>query len=216
MLPSIIHHDFIDCDQLDQIAQSVFAENNKYKDIDADENQRLSSFYYTWKFYSPKFRHIRDLLLPKIQKISGLNLVIDHSHILDSIRPYAVHSDWIQGGRLPNRLTPAYTIIIPLDTYPTSTVAFHQSGEIKSFEDHIKQNQPPKVANELHISTELRNKYLSHISHDLIDYLSIKEIFKWKKGSVYFCDRLYYHCSDNYLAQGITGKRALIFFTSLP
>jgi hypothetical protein len=219
MLPSIIHQNFIESDQLDHISQSIFADNNKYDDldeIDAAGNQRLSSFYYTWKFYSLQFRHIRDLLLPKFQEISKLNLVIDHSHILDSIMPYSVHSDWFQERMLLKKLEPAYTIIIPLDTYPTSTLAFHQSGKIKIFSDYVEQEQPPKVVGELKISTELRNKYLSHISNDTLDYLSIKEIFGWKKGSVYFCDRRHYHCSDNYLTQGITGKRALIFWTSLP
>jgi hypothetical protein len=114
------------------------------------------------------------------------------------------------------KLKPAYTIIIPLDTYPTSTLAFHQNGKIKLFTDYLKQEQPPKVSGDLKISTELRNRYLSHINKDALDYLSIKEIFEWKKGSAYFCDRRHYHCSDNYLVQGITGKRALIFWTSLP
>jgi hypothetical protein len=216
MLPSIIDSDFIDSDQLDHIAKSILEENNKYDDVDPENNQRLSSIYHTWKFYSPQFRHIKDLLLPKIQKISKLDLIVDHSHILNSIHPYTVHSDWLQNRMLLNRIAPAYTIIVPLDTYPTSTLAFHQNGEIKSFDDYIKQNQPPKVIDELRISSELCNKYLSHIPVDQLDYLSIKEIFEWKKGSVYFCDRRHYHCSDNYLSNGITGKRALIFWTSLP
>jgi len=218
MLPSIIHHNFINSDQLDHIAQSIFADNNKYDDFDdvEDGSKILSSFYYTWKFYSSQFQHIRDVLLPKFQEISKLNLVIDHSHILDSMVPYSVHSDWVQEKMMLIKLKPAYTIIIPLDTYPTSTLAFHQNGKIKLFTDYLKQEQPPKVSGDLKIPTELRNRYLSHVSDDTLDYLSIKEIFEWKKGSVYFCDRRHYHCSDNYLAQGITGKRALIFWTSLP
>ena len=212
MLPSIIQDNFLDNDLLDSIAQTVLSANNIYHDLQSDK--QLYSYYYTWKFYDSNFCNIHDLLLPLFQECSKLKLIVDHSHILDSCIPYGVHTDYYQN-RMLKTVDPAYTIIIPLNTCPTHTIAFNQSSEIKSFNEYYSTEHPEIISENLRTSKEIRQQYLSHVSDEILDYLTIKEIFAWKKGSAYFCDRKYFHCSDNYIAQGLTNKRALIFWTSL-
>lgn len=212
MLPSIIQDNFLDNNLLDSIAQTVLSANNIYQDYQSDK--QLHSHYYTWKFYNPNFRNIHDSLLPLFQEHSKLKLIVDHSHILDSCIPYKVHTDYYQHGAI-SKLNPAYTIIVPLETCPTHTIAFNQSSKIKGFVEYCQTENPEIISKDLRISKETRQQYLSHVSDNLLDYLTIKEIFAWKKGSAYFCDRKYFHCSDNYIAQGLTNKRALVFWTSV-
>ena len=100
----------------------------------------------------------------------------------------------------------AYLLFSFLDLYPS---------KIKGFVEYCRTEHPKIISEDLRISKETRQQYLSHVPNDLLDYLTIKEIFAWKKGSAYFCDRKYFHCSDNYIAQGLTNKRALIFWTSV-
>ena len=42
------------------------------------------------------------------------------------------------------------------------------------------------------------------------------QIFKWKKGSMFAAPRFRFHTSDNFLANGLTRKQAIVAWTSIP
>jgi len=209
-LSSIIQDNFLSATELQFISDIVYAQNRTYDDI-IDGTQY--SVYYTWQYYKKEFSDIRKLLDLKFKELTDIDVIIDHSHILDSNRPYSIHSDYYQHRMLPG-LEPAYTFIIPLEEYNSNTLAFDQWSTIKDFSQWLKETQPPELPSHEQIPQDIRQRYLSHLDPDFFSYLSLKEIFHWRKGAIYACDRRHFHTSDNYWAHGVTGKKAFIFWTS--
>ena len=82
----------------------------------------------------------------------------------------------------------------------------------KDINDYIKKMphyNPPRI------DAETYRKYFSHIPADVFNWLTIEDIFKWKKGSMFAAARFKFHTSDNFLANGIPSKRALIAWTRI-
>jgi len=210
LLPSIIQDNFLSADEIKFIADIVYDQNRTYDDIIEGTQY---SVYYTWQYYKKEFQSIKDLLDSKFKNLTGLEIIIDHSHILDSNRPYSIHSDYYQHRMLPG-LAPAYTFIIPLESYDSNTLAFDQWSTIKDFDQWLREACPEKLPPEKQIPYEIRKKYLSHLDPDFFSYLSFKEMFNWNKGSIYACDRRHFHTSDNYYDRNLSGKKAFIFWTS--
>ena len=209
MLLSVLKENFFTDDELDFITQTIYDFNQNYTNY---ENDKLFADYYTFGYYSKEFGEIKNLFDKKFSEVTDKKIIIDHSHIFHSKRPYTVHTDYFQR-RLYKNLIPAYTIIIPLENYNSHTLVFNQHSEIKSMDEFILKEHPPELKN--HVTDEDYKKYLTHCLYDIMKYLSIKEIFPWRKGSIHMCDRRYFHASDNYLANGIKVKRAIVMWTSL-
>ncbi len=92
--------------------------------------------------------------------------------------PYNLHTDFYQKNMLNNaKIKPAYTIIIPLDDFKTSTFVFNQSDEDKE----LSNLDRTKVLEDC-VNNETRKNYLSHIKDTELDYLSVKEQFHWTKA----------------------------------
>jgi len=143
-----------------------------------------------------------------------MDVLIDHSHIIHSIMPYNIHSDYYQRKALPSKLVPAYTFIIPLADCASHTLAFNESSEIKHFKEYLEQVNPDPLPKEQQVSQDIYDRYLSHCDINHMQYLSLKEIFPWRAGSFYACDRRHFHCSDNYYKNNLKDKRAIIMWTS--
>lgn len=211
-LPTIIKHNFLTPEELEFITRRVMESGTKYDDIQEGE---LNAYYYTWRFYDPEFRDLRNLLETRIQTAANLELIFDHTHISHSVKPYHLHTDFDQRRMFPGKLNPAYTLIMPLETVNSNTVVFNQCSEYKDLEDYVEHDGGQPVPRDQRVSEEFRKQYLSHIELPYLEYLTLKEVFKWEQGSIHMCDRRHFHCSDNYKANGLTFKKALIFWTSV-
>jgi hypothetical protein len=210
LLPSILKENFLSSDEVDFIENFINQHHTTYDDI--IENT-LNSYYYTWPYYNKDYKVVREIFDSKIKNLIDVNLIIDHSHILDSKKPYTVHTDFYQRRSLSS-LTPAYTFIIPLANYNSNTIVFEQHSELKDFDEYLTATDASPVSNPM--TTEFVDRYVDHFSKEVLPYLSVKEIFNWKKGSLHACDRRYFHSSDNYIKNNLTGKKAFIFWTSTP
>lgn len=178
------------------------------------EGRVMSGHYYVFNYYDEKNKIIKDILEPKFVKEFGSSLYIQQIHIFDSYDPYNIHSDVDSGGEIvPTAPIPAWTFIIPLFDVESHTIVFNEQDPVKSPEHYIKNTQPFDKPS---IDIETYKKYFSHTSYNLFRYLTIEEIFKWKKGSLFAASRFKFHTSDNFLINGITNKRAIIAWTSLP
>jgi hypothetical protein len=209
VLPSILDKGYklFSDSEIDYLKDNIYKRGSKYEDYPGGKDI-LTSYYYTWKFYNADFLDIRNILEPKIKSVTDIDLIFDHSHILHSMIPYNLHTDFYQKNMLNNaKIKPAYTIIIPLDDFKTSTFVFNQSDEDKE----LSNLDRTKVLEDC-VNNETRKNYLSHIKDTELDYLSVKEQFHWTKGSLHACDRRYIHCSDNY---NLDFKNAIIFWTSM-
>ena len=64
------------------------------------------------------------------------------------------------------------------------------------------------------ITTDEHKKYFSHMPYEYLEGLEIDNLYKWEPGGCVVWDQDQLHCADNFLANGITTKRSLIFFTN--
>jgi hypothetical protein len=210
MLPSIMQENFLSADEIKLIENQVLTLGDHYDDI---QHNVLHSYYKPWNYYNSKFTAIKEIFEPKFRALLNFEFVVDHSHILHSVKPYPVHTDWYQV-RMIKKLTPAYTIIIPLEDINSNTIVFNQCATIKAVEQWLEQECPPILPADKQVSADIWEKYLTHVDPAILKYLSLKEIFQWKQGSIHATDRKYFHCSDNYHKNMITGKKAFIFWIS--
>jgi hypothetical protein len=212
MLKSHIIENFLSDNECDYIRELITKNGVLYEDI---INGVLNSYYYTWDFYKLNFADIKKIFDEKLKNLFGNNLIIDHSHILYSMKPYGIHTDYFQRKIISKKIEPAYTFIIPLYTLPTNTLVFNQHSKIKDVEKWIETEKISPVIKSEQISNDVYEKYLSHVNKNLLSYFTIKEIFPWKKGSLHACDRQYFHSSDNYKINGLENKTAIIMWTSM-
>ena len=179
--------------------------------------------YWHFDFYckhSQNGKRIQEILLPRLQQLFHKDIYIDNCHILESFYPYEIHTDSVDNNKdytmqAKNGYKSAWTFIIPLDNYNSNTIIFNQESlEIKGPSRWIEEKNPPVLNS---IDEETYNKYLAHAVNPFqYKYLSIEEIFPWKKGSLSATSRGKFHCSDYFLDNGITEKRAIVMWTTIP
>lgn len=174
----------------------------------------LSGLYYVIDYYNEYNTIVRDILKPKFDAEFGPDLYIQQIHIFDSVDPYKVHSDVDSGGEIvdiaPN---PAWTFIIPLFDVDSHTIVFNEQHPVKVPEFYFQKTKP---YDEPTVDKDTYQKYFSHIPYSYFQWLSVEDIFKWEKGSLFAASRYKFHTSDNFLANGVKSKRAIIAWTSLP
>jgi len=136
---------------------------------------------------------------------------IDGIQILRTKNPYDVHSDWIvTNNQVPivNPITspPTYTVVIPLDG-DYKTIIFDQGAKYNNFSDYKKLHPELKE----YCPDHDWNKYCGHCVKDDQKYLTIKEIFHWKRGTLFAFDRRLFHCSANFSE---LPKKAIVMWLS--
>ena len=212
---SKIIDNFLSNNELD-IIETRIMQLTPYENFNPTHNGETvkSGDYYIFDYYDPDFEEIKQILAPKFAKHFGANLFIEQIHIFDCVDPYRIHSDIASGWKKSAEPTvPAWTFIVPLEDYDSHTIVFKEGSNIKVPEEYTKTIPPYENPT---IDAATKEKYFSHISGNVFNWLTIEDIFKWKKGSMFAASRFKFHTSDNFLANGIPGKRALIAWTRVP
>jgi hypothetical protein len=171
--------------------------------------------------YNDTHTRLNEILLPKLQEHFHKDIFIDDCHILESHSPYRVHTDATDDDaenytiKPAAGMIPAWTFIIPLDTYNSNTIIFDQSSsKYKGPEIWVEKTNPPLLNS---IDEETYNKYFINMASPIVlKYFSIEEIFPWKKGNLSAAAREKFHCSDNFLKNGVKQKRAIVMWTTIP
>jgi hypothetical protein len=173
-----------------------------------------SGDYYVFDYYDPKYVEVVKILGAKLKLVFGTSLFFEQIHIFDCVDPYRIHSDVSSGWKKsPFPTVPAWTLIIPLDTVDSHTIVFKEGSNIKEPQEYVKKVIPYSNPT---IDSETKEKYFSHIPGDIFNWLTIEDIFKWEKGSLFAAARHKFHTSDNFPANGVANKRALIAWTRVP
>ena len=161
-----------------------------------------------------RFSKTLDIISTKIKKEFGDDVEIHGKHILNSYQPYKTHTDGILGDSgIDENNYGAWTIVIPLETCDSHTIIFNEWYlHSKALIDWINTGVEKKNV----ITDEIYDKYLSAEFKPYMEYLSLDVIFPWKKGSLMAASRYKFHASDNFPAKGLTNKRAIILWTTLP
>jgi hypothetical protein len=173
----------------------------------------FSGDYYIFNFYDPKFAPVTDILWPKLKDVFGGKLYLHQIHVFDCFNPYDIHSD-VESGPAMNPEAPhyAWTLIIPLRDVDSHTIVFKEKSRTKDLGEYGKSVKPYE---KLTIDDETYQKYFTHTSKGCFNLLTIEDVFKWKKGALFAADRFKFHCSDNFLANGVKSKRAIVAWTTL-
>jgi len=184
-----------------------------------DPSTHTTANYHIFdNFYNnPNWSHLVDIIQPKLEKEFGSNIRASHIHVLDSWFPYGLHNDAEQ----PNMKLapePAWTLIIPFDTCESTTYVFNERSGFKDPMQFAKHyNVESHDLQTIGLTQEQFDTDFAPITDPInLSYLTIETKFKWKRGSCFAADRFKYHCSSNFLNQGIKNKKAIILWTSLP
>lgn len=161
-----------------------------------------------------RFKKTLDIITTKIKKEFGDDVEIHGKHILNSYQPYKIHTDGILGeSGIDENNYGAWTIVIPLETCNSNTIIFNEwYVPTKSLIDYINEGAEKKNG----VSDEVYEKHLSAEFKPYMEYLSLDVIFPWKRGSLMAASRYKFHASDNFPANGLLNKRAIILWTTLP
>ena len=109
--------------------------------------------------------------------------------------------------------TAAWTFIIPLADYDSSTVVFEQHHEtIKTLDVWVDQMQPEPHA----IDDVFHQQYLTHVDRLDLQWLTPESVFPWRQGDLFATDRRKFHTSDNFPARGVECKRAIVIWSTVP
>ena len=160
----------------------------------------------------------KTILEPKIKQHFGNDVFINQGHVLTSYIPYNIHTDARGGFGIPSDThQAAWTFIIPLDTYDSSTILFEQEAD-EGEENWDDKDLIEKYGWQLHDEDPiLFENYLKGIEVlERTRVYSVESIFKWKKGTMFAASRKKFHSSDNFLLRGVTEKRAIVMWTTIP
>lgn len=154
---------------------------------------------------------VEKLVISKLDRVFGRKINPHHLVALKEVRPLGIHTDRFKGDEHPE-----LAIIIPLTkpTEITHTVVFEQSStKVATLAEFVTDTTNKKVENN---AKDLYTNLCSHINPpELLEYVSLKGAYRWLPGSVIFFDRNLFHCSDNFIDNGLDHKRAFVIFTTL-
>jgi hypothetical protein len=178
-----------------------------------EHGNHMADYFYVKLYNHQPHKEIADLLIPRIKNLLHADVYIDDCHIMESFIPYIPHSDLLTPVP-PDGYREAWTIIIPLDDYNSSTFIFEE--ECPWTKSVIEWAKTDKIIPKNAISDHMYNTYFTHSDKEQYKYLTIHDIFPWRKGWLNATSRARFHTSDNYKGKGLQGKRGIVMWTSLP
>lgn len=158
----------------------------------------------------PLYPWICRQILPTIEQKLGVQCKIRVAMYLKEFIPWTVHSDYQKNDEFPG-----YAFLIPIDWdgpagSHTHTVIFNEKSKT-NVEDYIKTAD---IKNPM--AENIVNDLCSHESPEVLKFLTLATVARWRKGDLIYWDRELLHSSDNFLSNGISSKRALVIFSEKP
>jgi hypothetical protein len=154
---------------------------------------------------------LKKIAIDKLEKAMNRQVNLHHGVALNEIRPLGIHTDYFKDNKNSD-----LSIVIPLisNNEITHTIVFNQSSiTVPTLVEYAANASNKKLENN---AKDLYNDLCSHISSsDLLEYVSVKGIYQWIPGSVIYFESKLFHCSDNFLANGLKRKQAFVIFTTL-
>lgn len=161
----------------------------------------------------PRYARANAIIRKKVDEHFGKDVIIGGWHILTAYFPYRAHGDAVYGEYGINDFNyGAWTLIIPLDNYPSATILYNEHSFHTKFIPQWREGQPIKNA----IDEETRLKYLTLEAPETVAKLSIEEIFHWERNVCFAASRYKFHGSDDFYNHGVPFKRGVIVWTALP
>jgi hypothetical protein len=183
----------------------TISDGNKFTGIDA--NHQL----YNW--FNRK-------IFTKVQNIFGDHVRLLFGSYLNEIAPWTVHSDYYSKAIGE----PYMAFLIPLSVNnnieladQTNTIVFN---EIDTYVDVSPKDKTGAGSNWMQNESIKENnampyyeKHLSHLTDDQLQRVTVQNVLNWKLGSVIYWDEKLLHSSDNFLANNLKSKQAIVMHT---
>lgn len=204
MYTTEIIKNFLSPDQLDTINQLISIYDSSDDTVEAPIGR-----------YMGVSSKVNDIINKLVDKLPNEVLFVK---VLDATIPGGPHADTTLPNPLPaNFVIPnaARTFIIPLHTCNSHTIVFHQELPLQVDTVEYITNSMEYLPDGKHISDEDYEKYVPHINIQWRRKLSIETVFPWIAGDVLIFDRNKIHCSDDYLKNGLTGKRGFVIWSEI-
>lgn len=204
---------FLSTSEIEKIEHVMASTEVELNESGKEHGHHQANYFYMKLYDHTPHAEIANILLPKLRQTLHKDIYIDDCHIMESFSPYAPHTDALTPVPQPG-YKEAWTIIIPLGDYFSNTFIFEERCPwTKIVMEWVeKENIQPKRA----ISEHIYQTYFTHSSREQFDYLTLHDMFPWRKGWMNATCRNRFHASDNYTARGLTKKRGIIMWTSLP
>lgn len=182
--------------------------------VDGSQQSRHNAETHSFFLWMPKYQEIIDILVPKIKNNFGENIQLPTAHILNAYEPYGIHTDVMSGGFDPaGPDIAAWTFIIPLRDYDSHTIVFEQQHEtIKTLDRWVAEVKPKPHD----IDDNFYQRYLTHTDRLDQRWLAPECVFAWRKGDLFAANRRKFHVSDNFPANNIKCKRAIVIWSTVP
>ena len=212
---------FLSDDEINTINQIMATTNPRYNKSGVEQalGMHMADYWYMDLYENQRspenarHKEIADILLPRFQHHFHHDICIDDCHIIETVVPYSIHSDTLTPVPIEGN-EEAWTIIIPFDDFYSNTFIFEQRCPwTKSVQEWAAKENPPKLNV---ISDDMYERYFTHCYRGDLEYLTIHDMFPWRKGWCNGTARSRFHCSDNYATRGLTTKRGIVAWTSLP
>lgn len=169
--------------------------------------------YFSVDDGSPQWNPAMEILNRRVTEHFGEGVIIGGAHILTARFPYGAHSDAVFGEYgIDENHYGAWTLVIPLDDYDSSTIVFEQhSGETKLVDVYAQGKEPLDS-----ISEEFYNTHLTNCVKHWMRWLSVEAVFPWRRGQCLAMSRYKFHTSDDFYSHGIPVKQGLVLWTAVP
>jgi hypothetical protein len=156
------------------------------------------------------YRLVERIIRDKIEAAIDQPINIACGVYLKEMRPWPIHTDYHYV--FDTELNPDLVIIVPLKVdgpadRTTHTIVFNEPC-LTNFADYLVDAKP--LDNN---AKTIYNKHCSHVTEQELEYVTVNTIAPWHIGSVIYMDRALLHCSDDFLANDIIRKDALVLFT---
>lgn len=155
----------------------------------------------------PLYKWCVNFFKPRIEQALNYKFEITVMMLLKEYVPWKVHTDYHKGD-----LRPGLAFLIPLEwegpeESRTHTVIFNERSKT-TLVDYIKTAQPTNCN-----SKDLVRNLCSHVPSKDLEFLTLALAARWERGGLIYWDRELLHSSDNFLANGITSKKAIVIFS---
>jgi|688.fasta_scaffold84162_2 hypothetical protein len=219
ILPTKIVENFFSDDELmyvkslpflfSELNHATYDEDNfKYKPWNGTVVRRYLAFND-----DPQYSKVNQILEGAVKKHFGENIIIGAKHILTAFYPYLSHTDAVYGEYgIDENHYGAYTFVIPLDTFQSSTIVYNEYSDKTKMVSQYKQDKEPIDS----IDDAFYEKYLTHEARENMRYLSVEKVFNWKQNNCLAMSRYKFHGSDDFYGHGVQYKQAMIMWTYAP
>ena len=220
LLPTVVVPNFVTDGEMQNMLRIIQQQgkivNYTAGDVNNDSDQTVVSTTVT--VIGKQIDPITDIIGARLKDIFGKETVFQELWILDEYHPLGLHTDAHQLVPTDDQLL-YYTMLIPLEDLDSCTIITNQYHEVDYsspgsevlLADYLKHTRP--LPKEQRITEEFWKANLIHTPLLARPFFSLDQIFKWNRGSLLAFDRRRWHASDNFLANGIAKKSAIVSFT---